>query len=250
MLYIMGVDFSLIRRTKFSRFVKRVLEIRNKVKESASGDLVRELEKLNRDIVVLDIGANIGQFGLDMRLSGFKGVIHSFEPVNSAYEILKKTAARHQPWYTHNFAIGSHVGESEIFVSGNRSLSSSILQMSDSHLLNCPKSAYINSQKIQVSTISAELRRLQLRPSQIILKVDVQGSEYEVIQGGKDIFAEIPLCLIELSLKPMYEGEKTLEEMIRVLADLEHKVINIHRGFIGKSGELLQVDFLTQRIRQ
>lgn len=241
-------EFLAIRRTKLSRVVKKFFDLRIKIGESASRDLVRELEKLNRDMVILDIGANIGQFGLDMRLSGFRGAIYSFEPVNSAYKHLVRTAKRFQPWHTYNYAIGSQAGESEIFISGNRSLSSSMLPMSDLHLSNCPESAYINKQKTHVSTISAEIRRLQLSPSQIILKIDVQGSEYEVIQGGRDLFEEIPLCLIELSLTPMYNGEKSLEEMIAVLTDLNHKVINIHRGFIGKSGELLQIDILTRRI--
>jgi FkbM family methyltransferase len=47
----------------------------------------------NRGInLVLDVGANVGQFGLSLRNRGYAGQIMSFEPVSDAFNELKKVA--------------------------------------------------------------------------------------------------------------------------------------------------------------
>ena len=46
--------------------------------------IVRNLEDSNVSNVI-DVGANVGQFGLDIRRHGFKGQIVSYEPVNETF---------------------------------------------------------------------------------------------------------------------------------------------------------------------
>jgi len=44
-----------------------------------------DLKKIN---VVLDVGANEGQFSHELKVIGYKGYILSFEPVNKVFNIL------------------------------------------------------------------------------------------------------------------------------------------------------------------
>ena len=54
-------------------------------------DLIDFIE--NRQIdTVIDVGANVGQFGESLRSGGYKGKIVSFEPTKSAYQVLSKKA--------------------------------------------------------------------------------------------------------------------------------------------------------------
>jgi FkbM family methyltransferase len=62
----------------------------------------------NRDIeVVLDVGANVGQFGESLRKKDYRGKIVSFEPIPSAYQTLAAKAKADSNWDAHNFAPGA-----------------------------------------------------------------------------------------------------------------------------------------------
>ena len=47
---------------------------------------------------IVDVGANVGQYGKSLREWGYKGRIVSFEPLTSAHGILSRTAAGDDTW--------------------------------------------------------------------------------------------------------------------------------------------------------
>src|SRR5437868_4028361 len=71
--------------------------------------------------LVFDVGANVGQFGRDLRRHvGYRGRIVSFEPMRSAHEALIRLAARDDAWeVAQRAAIGANCGTITINVSGN-----------------------------------------------------------------------------------------------------------------------------------
>lgn len=201
----------------------------------------------DQSMTLIDVGANVGQFGVDMRNSGFKGPILSYEPVKSIYYNLGKTIINSQPWEIINSGLGSSNQRLKINVSNNSGLSSSILFIADSHIAAFPDSYTVNVEEIQICTLDDEIDRLQLDPARIVLKIDAQGFESEILQGGKRSIPLIPHLLLEISLIQLYEGEKTFFEMVVLLDKLGHQVIDIHRGTQIKSGQLLQVDIITKK---
>lgn len=197
-------------------------------------------------LTVLDVGANIGQFGLDLRRSGYAGPIESFEPVTESFNRLEKCSLGNQPWAVTKMALGAEPGVSKMNISGNSGLSSSFLRMEDIHEFNFPESKYVGVESVQVSTIDDEINRLKLTPDKIFLKIDVQGFESFVIKGAEKSLPSIPFSFIEVSLRPMYEGELTLREILNMLNSYNHEVIDVFRGVKDKSGNLLQVDILAR----
>ena len=59
-------------------------------------DLVRRIKIVENYQIdtIFDIGANIGQYSINMRHLGFKGKIISFEPMKKAFEVLDDTFRR------------------------------------------------------------------------------------------------------------------------------------------------------------
>jgi len=198
--------------------------------------------------VLIDVGANVGQFAIDMQNYGFSGKIYSYEPVANTFIKLSKNADRSQSWFAFHCALGSAGGFSKINVSANSGLSSSFLGMGALHSESFPSSKYIAQEMVEVRTLDSEISRLQLNPNEIILKIDVQGFESKVLDGGSESIPEIPFCFIEISLVTLYEEEKIFLSLLQQLETLGHQVIDVFPGTRDSNGRLLQVDVLTSNL--
>ena len=66
--------------------------------------------------LVLDVGANNGGFGTALRTEGYKGDIHSFEPVSKTYDELTRITGQDSNWHIHKFALGETCSEQIINV--------------------------------------------------------------------------------------------------------------------------------------
>ena len=108
---------SLIK--KFMHFFK--LEIRRfDPSISDSAQFIRQLD-FNGVNLVLDVGANIGQFGRkNLRDAGYRGRIVSFEPLSTAWNTLSAEASRDSLWnIAPRMAIGDKNGDVRINVAQN-----------------------------------------------------------------------------------------------------------------------------------
>lgn len=196
---------------------------------------------------VIDVGANEGQFAQFIRKSGFKGELHSFEPLNEAFEKISKLAIHDKNWNVHNYAIGNVCEFTEINVSEN-SVSSSILDMNSSHLEFAPQSRYTKKQKIEIKTLDSFCDRLQLNVGNIFLKIDTQGFEKNVLLGAENVLANINTIQLELSLVPLYNGEELYYEISKYLYDKGYKMVKMIPGIYDKSSrETLQFDGIFHR---
>ncbi len=209
------------------------------------------LKGINRFEVdlILDVGANAGQFALQFRSLGYKGRLVSFEPLSSAHAKLEKAARRDSRWTVHpRCAIGAQDGEAEINIAGN-SVSSSILPMMESHVSASAGSAYIGVEKSSMFRLDTVAPPYLEKAHKPFLKIDTQGYEWQVLDGAGFILPRMSGVLCELSLVPLYEGQRLWLEIIRRLEDEGFTLWSIHRGFSDpRDGRTLQADALFFRL--
>ena len=102
--------------------------------------VVASLKHFDIDLI-LDVGANTGQFASEVRSCGYAGRIVSFEPLTLAHDKLVQACAGDSLWDAYpRCALGDQAGEIEINIASN-SVSSSILPMLESLLRAAPYSA-------------------------------------------------------------------------------------------------------------
>ncbi len=197
---------------------------------------------------ILDIGANSGQFARQMRRDiGFTNRILSFEPLSSAYKLLKSNAKNDPAWEVFNFAIGETEEEREINIAEN-SESSSLLSMLPAHLKSAPDSNYIGKETIKIKTLDSLFSDLCGTAQNIYMKIDTQGFESQVLKGAEKSLPKINTVQMEMSLVPLYEGELLFNEMLMLMGNKGYTLIAIENGFSDPaSGQLLQVDGIFHR---
>lgn len=159
--------------------------------------------------LVLDVGANAGQYALSLREAGYTGAILSFEPLATAWQACATRAARDPRWsMAPRAAVGAREETVEIHVAGN-SVSSSLLPMNDTHQTAAPASAYVGHEPVEMrrlDQLAADAVRSAARP---YLKIDTQGYEREVLEGAAGILNRVVGVQLEISLVPLYDGAAT-----------------------------------------
>lgn len=172
--------------------------------------LLRELEV----DVVLDVGANVGQYARMLRRQGYRGRIVSFEPLPQYAEQLRQAAAGDPAWQVVECALGDEDGETEIHeVDGAMS---SILPSSE---FGRGWSAKLR----EASTRTIRIRRLEdvldevtagLGSPRPFLKLDTQGYDLEAFRGAGARMAELVGLQSEVSMVPIYEGMPRMAEQL------------------------------------
>jgi FkbM family methyltransferase len=193
---------------------------------------------------VLDIGANIGQYGSALRSSGYRGRIISCEPLPDAFAHLARRSASDHRWTALHTAVGAEPGTLEINVSAN-SYSSSILPMTDAHLDAAPGSQFIGTEAVAVTTVRDVVAEHGVEPATTLLKIDTQGYETQVFDGAGALLSDFAAIQLELSFVPLYEGQQLADALMSRLDGLGFTMYCLDAGFADPhTGRMLQCDGL------
>ncbi|HDY89312.1 MAG TPA: FkbM family methyltransferase [bacterium] len=210
--------------------------------------LLKALNHFDIDLV-LDVGANVGQFALELRSVGYKGILVSFEPLSAAHTTLSEAAGNDPMWRVHpRSAIGDHDGEIEINIAGN-SVSSSVLPMTELHSSAAEDSAYLGVESVPLLRLDSAAPTYLAKSRHPFLKMDTQGFEWQVLDGAMAILPKICGVLCELSLVPLYESQRLWMDMIQRLKSEGFTLWSIQKGFTDpRDGRTLQVDAIFFRL--
>ena len=195
---------------------------------------------------VIDVGANVGQYGALLRAAGFPGRIISAEPLTSAFAVLSRRAAADPAWTALNIGVGAEPGEVEINISAN-SYSSSVLEMRSTHLDAAPDSVVIDTETIRLSTVSELVAAHGVEPERCLLKIDTQGYESHVLAGAGELLNSIAGLQLELSFLELYAGQELFDALVARARDHGLTLWAFEPGFSDRNGRMLQCDGLFMR---
>lgn len=207
-----------------------------------------ELIRRYRIDVALDVGANEGLFGQYLRGAGYRGRIVSFEPLSGAFAKLEVASARDPKWECVPTALGAFQGQATLNVAANWA-SSSLLPMEPRHSAAEPRTAYVGKEECSVVPLDDLLPKL-LRPTErVYLKLDVQGSELDVLRGAERTLAQTDALDVELSLVPLYTGAPLFGDVVGNLDARGFGLVAIEPAFLDSAtGVILQVNGLFARV--
>jgi FkbM family methyltransferase len=235
--------------TPLQRLARRLgydLTPRTKAK-SPHGQLVAVLAHF-RITCVLDVGANVGQYGAMLRTWGYPGRIVSFEPQAGAHGALVRRAAADPGWQVAPpMALGSRTGEIELEVSAESDMSSVLPQ---SALLRqvSPSSAVVRKESVALRRLDEIAGAYLQAHDRVFLKVDTQGYEAAVLAGAAGLLEHLAGIQLELSLVPLYEGERAFRAMLDEVAALGFEPYLFLPGYFErKRARQLQVDGVFMR---
>ncbi|MGH3001566.1 MAG: FkbM family methyltransferase [Gaiellaceae bacterium] len=191
---------------------------------------------------VLDVGANRGQFGSELRSAGFRGRIISFEPLGRPFALLAEAAAVDPLWEAHQLALGGAREQRSMNVAAN-SASSSFLDIAGTHLTAAPEARTVSAEQVTTVRLDDLAAELAFDPGSTLLKLDVQGFHLAVLEGATAILNDLAAVQCEISVVPLYLGEPQLIDVLCDLRGRGFELVELEPGFYDPAeGRILQFD--------
>lgn len=196
--------------------------------------------------MILDIGANAGQFATKIHSILPEALIYSFEPLQNAFDDLQKTfVEKNIKGKTFNFALGDEAGEAEIFLHEEHSPSSSILSTTSHHESLDLRTHLQKKEKIAIRTLDEVYTTEGISSGTgLFIKMDVQGFEDRVIIGGRTVIRKAIAVLAEINLDPLYEKQADFKSISTLLYDLGFRYAGCWDQWQGRDGHVVAADIL------
>ena len=212
----------------------------NKV-ETPHGRRANFLQHLGIQVVV-DVGAHTGWYASDLRAFGYQGKIVSFEPQTVPFKELEERSYNDPDWICVKSALGDSNSIATLNISEEKE-SSSLLRILPRHVDALPNSGVVGSEQIQIVELDSVIAKYANPKEKVFLKLDVQGFEEKVLKGAKECMPQIQGIQLEMSLKPLYEGEVLFSGLCNQMESMGFLLAWVESGFRNnRSGELLQLD--------
>ncbi len=166
--------------------------------------------------VVIDVGANEGQYASALRRCGYRGVIHSFEPGLAAYEVLTRASASDPLWHTHRLALGRE--ESTMSLNAVPGTLSSFLPATEFGAERYNRLKAPQAEQVAVRRLDRLLPKLlaDVADPRPYLKLDTQGYDLEVFAGLGDTAESFVAMQSEVALLRIYAGMPRMSEALNV----------------------------------
>jgi FkbM family methyltransferase len=169
-------------------------------------------------MVAVDIGAHIGYYTrIFSRLVGDSGRVFSFEPSSENFPVLSKniSAGNFQNVTIFNKAVGAENTQGTLFVSPGHS----------NHSLNAGFTESVGQEQVEIVPLDLVLHQYGISQMDFI-KVDVEGSEINVLNGMKGIIAQSPNLhmLVEYNTRALRAGGFTPMDLPSLIESLGFEV--------------------------
>jgi FkbM family methyltransferase len=196
--------------------------------------------------IVIDVGANVGQFAV-ASAKLFPGVlVHSFEPHPDCVLQLRRNVQSLGNVAVYPVAIGEKEGEIDFHLNAH-SHSSSVLALGENHQKAFPEAREVSTIRVRMTTLDQILANVALS-GPVLLKLDVQGYEAQVLRGCPELLQRVDYLVVEVSFKPMYQGETLFMDIVRMVDTFGFHFLR-PVGWLtdSRTGEIIQMDALFAR---
>ena len=227
----------LFRRDFFWKVKEKIDWFIRNNSRNAFKDQKRLLNNLKNGVIV-DVGACLGETAQLYRKYFSQSKVICFEPFSESCDYLKRRFINDININVVESALGIKNETKPLYVSNFSNLNS--LQRPNERAWG-----FADKKSVDVETTTLDQFCYENDIKHIdILKLDVQGSELDVLKGSRIILEKgnISLVYIEWQIVPLYENHSKYYEIAEFLAEYEYEVFNLYNINESRSGQIRWAD--------
>ena len=124
--------------------------------------------------------------------------------------------------------------------------SSSLLPSTDFQATTVPGTVKVGELTVTTNRLDALFDPAELqRP--VLLKIDVQGTELQVLRGAGALLDTIDTILVECSFQILYEGQALADDAISLMHSHGYRLASVVSPTTDAHGRLIQADLVFER---
>lgn len=181
---------------------------------------------LQRADVVLDVGANLGEFSVFAAKRVPDGVVHAFEPAQKLFSLARRNieANGFNQAHVHGVGLSDHPGKFPIYKATTCGADGSV---------NDGLNSLFNGAGLEVSE-TIEVVRLddwcgQHRVARLdLIKMDIEGAELSALKGGEKILRRLkPKMIVEVNETTCQRAGYRSRDLVDYIVGLGYEILNI-----------------------
>ena len=203
--------------------------------------------------IIFDIGAHQGSVAKTYRKHFPLASIHCFEPFPESFQILSESLEKDSRSYCYQSAMSDKKGTA-ILNANLSSATNSLLDTDERGASFWGGGLLETMSQIEVDTSTVDQFCFDENIPHIdILKMDVQGNEFSILEGAESILKDQRVSLIytELIICPTYKGQHKFHEYLSYLASFDYDFMDFYNP-CRSHDQLIQTDviFLSSRFKK
>ena len=145
-----------------------------------------------KEVILFDIGANVGQFGLEFKLRFPESKLHSFEPSAIAFKELATTASKYENWSCYNLGFASQEKQAKLYATSAGSASATLLEQEGAF----GKNLKLEFEIVEIKRLDSFLEaNLHMFPN--VVKMDIEGFELDCLHGSSESISKFQIIQFE-----------------------------------------------------
>ena len=178
--------------------------------------------------LVIDVGANVGQFATSLRGAGYTGRIASFEPVGEPFRRWRRASRDDPEWQVHQCALGDKDGQATINARpGTDQLDATLSEFGENWSAKLRETSAETIQVRRLDSMFDELTAGLEQPVRAYLKMDTQGFDLQVFEGATGVLDQFVAMQSEASCVPIYDDMPRLPEQMLTYEKLGFETVGM-----------------------
>lgn len=197
----------------------------NTSEASAIYEIFQKKNRNNKDLIIFDVGANIGNYSIDINDKFSQKTIYSFEPSINTYNNLVTNTKAIQNIKTFNFGMGETIGKMKLYNCSEQS--GELASVYNKNDVSDNDFTVINMNTIDNFSTDNNIDIID------ILKIDTEGHDFIVLNGCQKMIDDNKVFCIQFEYGPQNIYSRIL---LKDFFDKYHKKYDFYR--IVKDGIL------------
>jgi FkbM family methyltransferase len=209
-------------------------------------DVFNELkEKFKSFDLFIDVGAYHGNFIQKFKHNSPKAEVHAFEPFPKAFQVLSERFAGFYEVVLNKTAVSNFYGKAEFYSNAGEETNSlhKSMTIDDTQIDKLTKN--ITTTEVSVTTLDEYTDRKGITNIDF-LKIDTQGSTFEVLQGAAKLLKKrVPRFIYaETEFVEIYSNEKRFSEIEIFMRSNNYELVKFYNINYTSSGNIAWADAL------